>query len=86
MKTMYRCVIYLLDEAYKSTPPSNIFIRATSKEIAGQAAASIYEEQVKKNGYGKVNVRVDVIPSSEEEVELYKRSMQLGYKTQGSVN
>lgn len=86
MKSLFRCTIFMVEDKYKGTRPSNIFERADSKEIAAQAAAQMFDKQLRANGFGEVKVRVDVYPSSEEEVDLYKRGMEMGHNTQGSLN
>lgn len=86
MKNIYRCTIFLTEEKYKTTPPSNIFLKAESRELAAKGAAQLYDQALVANGRPKTQVRIDVIESSNEEAELYAAAMKSRQTTNRSMN
>ena len=85
MKQIYRCAVFVLEKDIESNM-GNIFLRAISKEQAAEHAAGAYQEILISNGYGKMNVHIDVTLSSQSEVDEYNKSMNAGHKTQSVLN
>jgi hypothetical protein len=85
-KKLFRCSIFFTDQKYKDTPPSNAFVKAETKEQAAEFAVYSYHQELIKNGYPKVEVRVDVNPSSQSEVEAFIAAREAGHKTNTVLN
>lgn len=87
MKQIFRCTIYLTEEKYKDTKPSNLFLRAENKDIAAKGAEQLYKEKIKENGFPEnIQMKIDVSLSSDEEVKLYLHNMQNGHNSYRSLN
>jgi len=71
---IYRSTIVFLDNQFKNTPPSNMFIRAESLEQANSAAESIFKKSLIENGL-TANFDCKTVLSSIEEAEQYRLSM-----------
>lgn len=85
-KQMYRAIYVFTEPKYASTPPSNIFLRATSLEQAQEHAKKVFEGVLVENGYSKeTQFSCEVILSSQSEVEEYLKQKQSG-KSSGMVN
>lgn len=77
MKTMYRATLRLLGDRFVKVPPSNMFLRALDLEHADRFARQVYEEAMITNGIPRSTpYTCQIIRSSDEEVEEYRKGMQ----------
>lgn len=79
MKLMYRATLRLLGAHFAEVKPSNIFLLAIDMESAILLARETYEEEMVKYGLPRTTpYDCQVIRSSEEEVEEYRKGMEAG--------
>lgn len=75
-KSMYRCTVEFVDEELRATRPSVLFIRAVSANDALTGAKQTFSAACIKNNLRGSQFKLDVLVSSEKEMEEYKRGMQ----------